>query len=115
MKKQLCLENIDLGGAVDKFNEELNHAVQDAIERHQLAKERSLTLTVSVRPEVRSLGNGREILQVVVDYNVSKPKLPGSKGVTNKAVVIKGRAMIETADPEGYDVPGQTFVGDSAN
>ena len=106
MLKELTLDLIELGAAKEAVNQALAKAGDDVTGRAHIEKPRTITLTISLTPRLKHLGEGQlPVNQPDVEWNI-KSSLPGEKGMATKAIVKNGKVLYDDA---GAQTPADMF------
>lgn len=91
--RDLTIETISNGKALEIVNEELAKVAKDIITRPGLNEKRTVTLTIELKPDMPQ-DNGE--IYPSVDWSV-KSSVPGKKGITARAFIEEGKLKLNTA------------------
>ena len=96
--REISLEAVQLGKAVERVDEELRRIAADVVSRPRVTDARTVTLKISIKPE-QDPESGINIPHV--DWSVGF-SMPGHKGMTTRAFVDDdGRVKVNMNDPVG--------------
>lgn len=87
------LAAINMGCAVDQVNEALAMIAKDVVERGDIAKPRSVILTIQITPDGKVVPGQANLPDI--DWKVDW-KVPGATGMTTRGYVENGELKVST-------------------